>query len=322
MRVLSLAAAVLVGLGLIWAGAPSGSADRPGPAFTVPEGQLAAAVHCDDGARSGTRQTVLLIPGTGATPSEAWSWNYERALPAAGYGVCTVALPQRALRDFARSAEYAAFAALSAHRISGRPIAIVGHSQGGLLAAWIAKFWPEVAAATSGVISLAGPMNGTALADSLCAAGSCSPIAWQMRTNSLVTQAFQHAPLPPGPAFTSIASRNDEVVSPQPAASALPGGRTVLIQDICPGRVADHGLLLSDAVAYRLVLDALSHPGPADPARIDRSVCREAMLPDLDATGVPQFSNTLMALTSELVNAADWVTAEQPLPAYAAPFGG
>jgi hypothetical protein len=51
---------------------------------------------------------VLLIPGTGGTPDEVWSWNYEKALPAGGYGWCTVTLPERALGDFAISAEYAA----------------------------------------------------------------------------------------------------------------------------------------------------------------------------------------------------------------------
>ncbi|WP_281189142.1 hypothetical protein [Nocardia kruczakiae] len=39
--------------------------------FTVDQDELAAAVQCDSGARSG-RPTVLLIPGTGGTPDEIW----------------------------------------------------------------------------------------------------------------------------------------------------------------------------------------------------------------------------------------------------------
>lgn len=123
------------------------------------------------------RPTVLLIPGTGGTPEEVWAWNYERALPAAGYGVCTVTLPERALGSFAISAEYAAYAAIHAHEVSGRPIAIIGHSQGGIMAAWIAKFWPEVADVTSDVVGLAAPLSGTSLADTLCASGMCSPVS-------------------------------------------------------------------------------------------------------------------------------------------------
>ncbi|MFF3572697.1 alpha/beta fold hydrolase [Nocardia jiangxiensis] len=107
---------------------------------------------------------MLLIPGTGGTPAEVWSWNYARALPSAGYGVCTVALPDRALGSFATSAEYAAYAALYAHRVSGRPIAVLGHSQGGVMAFRIAKFWPQVADVASDVIGLAAPLGGTALA--------------------------------------------------------------------------------------------------------------------------------------------------------------
>jgi len=221
MRVIRLFAALAFGLAVAWTTALPGSADEAAPSFTVPDQQLEAAVRCDDGARSGTRTTVVLIPGTGGTPAEVWSWNYEKALPAAGYGVCTVALPDRALGSFATSAEYAAYATIRAHEISGRPVAILGHSQGGIMAAWIAKFWPEVA--TSDVIAIAAPLHGTALADSLCASGSCSPISWQMRINSHVTQAFRNTPVPSGTAFTSIASYQDEVVFPQPAASSSPG---------------------------------------------------------------------------------------------------
>ncbi|MET8427917.1 alpha/beta fold hydrolase [Nocardia sp. NPDC004860] len=277
-------------------------------------------MRCDDGARSGDRPTVLLIPGTGGTPDEVWSWNYERALPAAGYGWCTVTLPGRAMGDFSTSAEYAAYAALEAHRVSGRPIAIVGHSQGGAMAAWIAKFWPEVSAVTAAVIPIAAPLSGTALADSLCAGGMCSPIAWQMGTHSHVERAFANAPVPAGIAFTSIQSLQDELVFPQPGAGSMRGGRTVMVQDVCPGHLADHGTLLFDAVAYGLVLDALGHEGSVDPDRVDRSVCSQAVLPGSDPASAVELSATLTTLTPGLLDPGNWVPAEHPLPAYAVPY--
>lgn len=320
MRVVRLLiAAVAAVLMLGCAGAPAALADGPGPGFTVPAEQLARAVQCDDGARSG-RPTVLLIPGTGGTPREVWSWNYERALPAAGYGVCTVALPDRALGSFATSAEYAAYATLYAHRVSGRPIAIVGHSQGGVMAFWIAKFWPEVADVASNVIGLAAPLDGTGLADGLCGDGRCSPIAWQMRSNSHLTHAFRNAPLRSGPAYTSIASYQDEVVFPQPTASSLPGVHTVMVQDVCPGRPADHGTLVIDSAAYGLVLDALAHHGPADVGRVDHSLCSQPALPGVDWSGGTGFQATLTALSVGLLNPANWTAAEAPLPAYAARY--
>ncbi|MGH9009663.1 MAG: hypothetical protein ACRDYF_07420 [Acidimicrobiia bacterium] len=37
-----------------------------------------------------------------------------------------------------------------------------------------------------------------------------------------------------------------------------------------------------DAVAYALAIDALTHDGPADPARIDPAVCSEEFHPGVD----------------------------------------
>src|SRR6185312_11696803 len=49
---------------------------------------------------------------------------------------------------------------------------------------------------------------------------------------------------------------------------ALNGNRrriaNILVQDLCPGRFADHLSLAFDGAVYGLVLDALDHRGPAD----------------------------------------------------------
>jgi len=321
MHLARLSAALVLGIGVVFAGVTPARAD-PGPPLTVPETELAAAAQCNLSTMSGGRPAVLLIHGTGATPQEAWSWNYQIALANAGYGVCTVTLPNRALRDFTISAQFAVYAARYAYRSSGRDIAIVGHSQGGLMAAWIAKFWPDVAKHATDIISLAGPMHGTALANTLCAAGSCSAIAWQLAIGSHLTNAATNAPLPTTTSFTSIGSRGDEVVFPQPYASTLEGATTIMVQDVCPGRVVDHGLLLSDAVAYALVLDALTHDGPASTSRISPLICTQTTLPGTDPVASAQFAATVVALSVGLLNATQWVDSEPPLPAYAAPYGG
>lgn len=295
------------------------TADRGDPPFTEPVSDLAAAVQCDAGAESGTLPTVLLVHGTGATAREAWGWNYQIVLPKEGFGVCVVDLPDRALGDMARSAEYVAYAAQHAHQVSDRPITILGHSQGGLLAVWVALFWPSVAASTDDVISLAGPMNGTALADTLCVTGSCAPIAWQLRQGSAFVEAANAAPRPQGVSFTSIGSRLDEVVFPQPRASTLNGGRTIMIQDVCPLAVSEHGLLLVDAAAHTLVLDAINHDGPADPERIGAQACLSLAMPGVNPLGALDFARTLVNLTLGLINTAEWVSTEPGLPAYAVP---
>jgi pimeloyl-ACP methyl ester carboxylesterase len=289
-------------------------AGLPAAASAAPRG-LPGTVACERA--SGDRQTVLLVHGTGATPQEAWSWAYRRALRADGFGVCTVRLPQRALVDFTESAEVAADAARAVHRYSGRKIAMIGHSQAGLMVAWLVKFFPDVARITGDAISLAGPMNGTALADALCATGGCAPIAWQLRTDSALVKAFTRAPVPAGPSITSLSTRYDTVVFPQPAAGRLDGARSILVQDVCPAQLVEHGTMITDPAVYAMVIDALKHAGPASPSRVRKTVCGNGFLPHLDPSGAPGATRTITELGVGLMNPANWVDAEPRLPAYA-----
>jgi len=285
------------------------------PTLTEPRAQLAAATHC--ALAGATRRTVLLVHGTGSTPDEAWGWNYSIALRHLGYGVCTVTLPDRGTVKLGRSAEYVAYAARVAYQHSDRKIAIMGHSQGGLLAAWVVRFWPDIARHTADLVALSGPVRGTQLANTLCAAGECSTISWQHRRGSRFVRAFNRAPAPMGVAQTSIGTLQDEIVFPQPQASTISGGTTIMVQSLCPARIVDHGLMLADAAVYRLVLDALQHRGPARLDRVDRSVCSQTTLPGTDPAGSVGFANTLVGLMLGLFNATQWVSAEPAPPAYA-----
>jgi hypothetical protein len=57
----------------------------------------------------------------------------------------------------------------------------------------------------------------------------------------------------------------------------------VRVQDICPADVSDHLAMGSyDAVGYAVALDALTHAGPADASRIDRSVCTQPFQPGVN----------------------------------------
>ncbi|MDT4938605.1 MAG: hypothetical protein QOG80_2276, partial [Pseudonocardiales bacterium] len=73
--------------------------DRPGPTLDVPAATLAASLSCTSNLRSSTREPVLLVPGTTATPSANFSWNYERALSEQGMPWCAVTLPDKAMGD-------------------------------------------------------------------------------------------------------------------------------------------------------------------------------------------------------------------------------
>ena len=83
-------------------------------------------------------------------------------------------------------------------------------------------------------------------------------------------------------AITSISSKNDALIVPQPAASRRKGIHHVLLQRVCPGREVDHFAALADNVAYRLFLDARSHRGPASAARLPARVCATPYMPAAD----------------------------------------
>ena len=61
--------------------------------------------------------------------------------------------------------------------------------------------------------------------------------------------------------------------------------RNIALQDVCPTATAEHlAIGTHDAVAYALVLDALAHPGPADPSRVPAAVCGQPFQSGVDPT--------------------------------------
>ncbi|MCP3805084.1 lipase family protein [Allokutzneria sp. A3M-2-11 16] len=296
--------------------APVPALASAGPPLTVPAHQLAKAVRCDAGVAPGKR-TVLLIHGTGGSPSSYWSWNYQSALPHAGFGVCTVALPDRGTTDLTVSAQYVVHAARHARHRSGGPIAMIGHSQGGTLAVWATTFWPDVAAGTTDVITLAGVFGGTAVSNLGCVAGRCSAVLWQLAVGSRLLRAVREAPRPPGPSYTSIHSRTDELLFPQPQGSTLPGARNIAVDEICPGRLVGHFGLLADSVGHALVMDALRGPGAA---RLpDRRLCGTPLMPHVDIVKAPRLLTSVVSLVTGTLLTQPWLPREPELPPYAEP---
>ncbi len=260
---------------------------------------------------------VLLVHGTGEKKEETWSWSYEPALRADGFATCSVQLPDHGLGDLDVAAQYVVVAIRKASRRAGGRIAVVGHSQGGALPVWALKFWPDLPARVTDVVSLAGPFDGTQLANELCTPGRCAPLAWQLRRGSDHVAALRHAPLPKRPAITSISTRYDEIVRPQPQASRLGGARNVMLQDVCAQDPSEHGIILGDPVAYALTLDALTHRGPARPARLPTDTCEQYFIPHGDPAGSYVFLQGVARFATGLTDPRRWVDAEPPVPAYA-----
>ena len=244
-------------------------------------------LQCQGDLAHSPKPPVLLIPGTGVTAEENWSWGYEKALAQRGDSVCTIDLPQRSTVDMQQSLPVTAAAIRAvARRAGGRRIATIGHSQGAAQAVLALRFWPALARHVDDVIGLSGAYDGGSAAIGAQCTSSCIPPFWQFVPHSRFLQALATRPPPPGPSITAIGTLYDTVVTPQPQANAVPGGRSMQIQDVCPGRRFVNGLdhihMAGDAVAYALATDALDHPGPADPARVSRVNCGLDLFPGAD----------------------------------------
>jgi pimeloyl-ACP methyl ester carboxylesterase len=281
-------------------------------------GDLAAATTCPSRVELRAADgVVLLVHGTGERSDESWSWSYEPALAAEGIATCSVQLPNTGLGPLAPAARVVRAAVRVTARLADHPIGVVGHSQGGFLAVWVTTFWPRLAPLVTDAISLGGSFGGTALADELCAAGRCAPLAWQLRQGSDHVAALVDAFRPGRVPVTSIATRYDEIVRPQPEASLLPGATNVLLQDVCAQDPSEHAMLLGDPVAFDLVLDALRHPGPADVARLPAETCSQAFIRGGDPAGAPVLVQGVARFFTGLADPRRWVDAEPPLPRYA-----
>jgi pimeloyl-ACP methyl ester carboxylesterase len=313
--------AMLGGAGAAGAYAPP---DTPGPALSVPAATLARALACSGPLGGASRPPILLVPGTTVNPTE-FTWNWARALRAQGWPFCTIDLPGNAMGDIQVAGEYVVYAIRTMYAASGRRIDIVGHSQGGMVPRWALRFWPDTRAMVDDEIGLSASNHGTPDANALCAAGGCAPAIWQQRAGARFYAALNsYQETFPGVSYTEIYTDTDEIVVPNlgpRAASAVHGGggqiTDVPIQQVCPADATEHlGIGTYDHTAYALAMDAITHPGPADPSRVSRSVCLNPLMPGV----APLSFATDFLGTGELVATTlltyPHVSAEPPLACY------
>ncbi|WP_246160630.1 lipase family protein [Nocardioides humilatus] len=273
-------ATVALLLGSVVGAAPGEARRAPvDPAFTVPVAKLAAALDCPKFSHP-RRDPVLLVHGTGQTGQQNWGWNYVPALAAAGYDACVVTLPAASWGDVQVATEYVAYAVQKLHRLTGRDVDTIGHSQGTLEQRGSVKWWASVRRITDDEILLSGPGHGTLTATGICVARLCPAAAWQMAKGSDFVTALNAGDETPGDVdVTSIYSLVDDLVQPA-ATAALDGAANVLLQDVCPLRIVHHGGSLWDSLTWELALDALRHDGPADVDRLARGACGRLVMPD------------------------------------------
>jgi triacylglycerol lipase len=281
----------------------------------VPRAELAAALTCPPHLDSAAHRAVLLVHGTGLNADESWSWNFARTLPALGRPPCTVTLPDKALGDIQVASEYVVYAIRRIAALSGRRVDVITHSQGGMEGRWAVRWWASARRRVDDLVLLASPNHGIAAADLCADSGDCWPAVWQMRTGSAFLTALDRDESPAGVSVTNVYSQTDELVEPSTTVPTA-GASNVALQSICPGRPVHHAGLLADAVSGALVLDALSHPGGADPARIGPAVCAQALMPGTDPATVAAGNAVLYSHAAHAFADHPGVSAEPPLAPY------
>lgn len=150
-----------------------------------------------------------------------------------------------------------------------RKVAVVGHSQGGMMPRWVIRFL----GGKSRIAELVGfsPSNHgteTPVAPLLALTGGCDACSQQTAGSRFLRKLNRGDETPGKISYTVIQTRWDEIVTPY--TSAFLDGRfkttNVLLQEACPANTADHVFIPTDPVAIQWTLNALKRKGrPAKP---------------------------------------------------------
>ena len=188
-------------------------------------------------------------------------------------GFCVFALDygHRATGPIAQSArQLRRFVRRVREATGAKRVAIVGHSQGGMMPRHYIKFLRGKRKVAE-LVGLNPSNHGTTtpLASIVGDSGACLACAEQVAGSEFLKRLNAGDETPGKIAYTQITTRYDEIVTPFDSAFLHPDdGRAtnVLVQDRCPADVFEHILFAYDPVALQWVLNALTRPGPADPA--------------------------------------------------------
>jgi pimeloyl-ACP methyl ester carboxylesterase len=296
----AVAATTLITTGVAYGAEPGEYApvDRSGPSLTVPARKLDDSLACHGDVKGSSRKPVLMLHGGGAGPDSS-RWNAQKWFAQRGTPYCVLSIPIFGNEDLQISAEYVVNAIRTVHGLRDGKINLFSQSLGGPVGRWALRFWPDTRAMIDDYVEVVPPNHGTGPStEALCVASvvsrvkpltSCLAGGWQIKPGSRWLEALNSRQETfDGISSTVVYSKFDEIV----VGPALrdDGGevRNVATQDICPLDVSDHLLAAtSSPITYALTFDALDHPGPADPARINRNVCRELLAPGIDPVAFP-----------------------------------
>jgi pimeloyl-ACP methyl ester carboxylesterase len=218
---------------------------------------------------------VILVHGTFGDMTVSWNL-FSPALAQNGYCVFALDLVNRGMAPIDQSAaKLAAFIDEVRQRTGAAKVSLVGHSQGGMLGRYVARYRGKLSVIDD-IVGLAPSSHGTTnpLAPPLGGIG-CPACAEQAAGSAFMQKLNAGEEAPPPPSYTVISTRQDEVVTPY-TSQALSGSTVtnVVLQDRCPEDVTDHVGIIYDPVALQWTINALDRAGPADPAF--RPTCSDA----------------------------------------------
>jgi triacylglycerol lipase len=304
------------------------TADKPaGPPLRVTAAQARKALKCTGVVDRSSRPPVLLIHGTTSNPKNNWSWNWVRTLDARRWAHCEITLPESGNGDIQVAAEYVVRAIRSMSAEAGRRrIDVVGHSQGGMIARWALKYWPDTRQKVDDLVGLASSNYGTQDFNMLCSTGSCSAANWQQRRGSSFLTALNHGTdVWSGISYTQIATVYDEIIIPYTSPFLRPSrtNRQVVnttVQEVCPLEMVEHfGMSYSNG-AWLIALDALTHRGPSRVDRISRATCTRLFMPGVEVSMLPGNLAAVLAQTALSSLTAEQLSSEPRLRQYAASY--
>jgi len=272
--------------------APAGAATYPVP-YNFAAGILAATLHPGSSPPGSNdwncRPTaahpypVVLVHGTFANMTDSW----QALSPLlANNGYCVFALDYggspgnqiQATGDIPTSAaQLGAFVGRVLDATGATKVDVVGHSQGGMMPRWYIKFLGGDQTVHD-LVGLAPSNHGTTFNGlaSLARAFPGGPSAFgalcqaceqQFVGSSFLEELNAGGDTVPGPSYTVIETKYDEVVTPYTSAFLSgPNVTNITLQDQCARDLVDHVGIIYDAIALHDVLNALDPAGATAPA--------------------------------------------------------
>ena len=262
---LSFGLSLLAAFGL---SSPAGADPLPLPTSPIGEPTGANDWSCEPSAERPT--PVVIVHGTFGDRKSLLD-RLSGAMVDEGYCVFSLDYGNRGTGDVRASArQLKRFVAKVLDATGAAQVSMVGHSQGGMMPRYYIKFLGG-AAHVDDLIGLSPSNHGTSItgSDGGSGAGSFCTSCGQQTAGSPFLKRLNAGDETPGRvSYTQITTRYDEVVVPYTSAYLAEGPRTtnVTIQDSCPADPAEHVFIPMSSTAIQWVLDALSRPGPADPA--------------------------------------------------------